>query len=420
MEYTTYLFACAARGEKAQPPRKEVDWNRIVSIAVEQSITYTVALAIKNGDLGCPNDIKNRLTSSLRGAAIKNSIRTEGILTLVDKMNKAGIKTAIIKGIDAARFYANPECRVSSDADLLISPDDEDRTSDFLREYGFKMKERGSKSHHAEGDHPTLGMVELHVSLVPEIYHKTVFSEWPLNDSALDRSIETELDGKRYYSLEPTDNLLFLTQHMLKHLIFNGISLRMIMDNALFAKHNLAKIDRAAYEAALKSSRHYYTMQLLFGAMVLYGGFSEDDFPIEPKLDREIIEEIFTDLEKSGWQGFNEGYGGGERVEAWTYYVYKTGRDSGDKAQVREIERYSTSSNFRLLFPSMKTMQRKYPKLTQHPQLYPYYWTHRFFTKGMTRFFGGNLPLAHTNKAERDLPPAAKDKIKLFKKLKIM
>lgn len=174
MEYTAYLYACGACGKPAEPPKQAVDWEHIVKLAIEQSITYTVAMAIKKTELGCPDDIKNRLISSLRGAAIKNSVKTDGILDLVEKMEDEGIRVVILKGIDVARCYQNPECRVSSDTDLLIAPEDEERAIAFLREQGFMMEERPADSNHGIGNHPTLGMVELHIKLLSVFYQNAV------------------------------------------------------------------------------------------------------------------------------------------------------------------------------------------------------------------------------------------------------
>ena len=420
MEYTMYLYSCSACGNKADAPKKKIDWNRVVQLSVEQSITYTVALAIKNNELGCPTELKNRLTSSLRGAAIKNSLKTEKILSLVDKMNSSGIKTAIIKGIDVSRFYANPECRVSSDTDLLISINDEDKAIKFLSENGFVISPRSENAHHAVGRHPSLGMVELHVMLFPDFTNKNIFENWNTNQSGLDISEKVFIGDNLYYSLEPTENLLFLTYHMIKHLVFNGISLRMMMDNALFSKHNLSRIDCNRYYSTLKKTKYLYTMQLIFGIMVKYAGFNEKDFPIEPKYDNEEIMAILDDLEDSGWQGFNKGKLGGERTLAYSYYMYKSSVNEHDKEKVSDTKKRFEVNYTQLVFPSKEHLQKRYPNLEKHPNLYPIYWTHRLFARGIPGFFEGKMLYFGVKKNALFLPADAKQKIKLFKKLKLL
>lgn len=417
MEYTAYLYACGACGKPAEPPKQAVDWEHIVKLAIEQSITYTVAMAIKKTELGCPDDIKNRLISSLRGAAIKNSVKTDGILDLVEKMEDEGIRVVILKGIDVARCYQNPECRVSSDTDLLIAPEDEEKAYHVLTDAGFQMEERPADSNHGIGNHPTLGMVELHVKLLSDFYQNAVIKDWQLDDRALQNRVMTDYRGKRYYAMEPTDNLLYLSHHMLKHLMYSGMSLRMMMDNALFSKQNLDKIDRDRYAESLQSTNYLHTMRIIFGAMVKYCGFERGDFPIEPLIDDELIDAVMTDLEEGGWQGQkNEA----ERVEAWYYYRYKIARDTNDSDQIHAIKREVRRDYRHALFPSGEQLAEKYPSMRERRWLYPFCWTHRFFTKGLNLFFNTRWQDKRSEDDVTKLSQGAKQKLELFKKLNLM
>lgn len=412
MEYAAYLFACGARGEKAKPPKQPVDWEKVVQIAVDQSITYTVAMAIKNNELGCPDSTRNRLIGSLRGAAVKNSIKIDGILDLVSKLEEEGIRVLIIKGIDVARWYANPECRVSSDTDLLIAPENEEKAYKVLTDFGFQMQERKKNSNHGIGYHPVLGTVELHVQLMQDSIKNSIVKDWDVDDRAMRMSEKQEYLGRTYYAMEPTDNLLFLTYHMLKHFIYNGMSLRMMMDNALFAKQHLQSIDRERYAESLKKTNYINIMRLLFGAMVKYCGFVTEDFPIEPLFDDEQIDLIMTDLEESGWQGLNNEK---ERVEAWLYYRLKNAKDTNDRDEIHEIKKEIRSDYYKSLFPSMKRMSEKYPSLKEHKWQYPFCWTHRFFTKGISLFFSFTWKDQRGETDENKLSDGAQRKLELFK-----
>lgn len=189
MEYAARLFSCGAQGIPAPAPERPVDWEKVVRIAVEQSVTYTVALAMKNNDLGCPPDIRERLTASQRGAAVKNYFKTRRILEIVGEMENSGVPVIIIKGIDAAAAYASPECRVSADTDLLVRPGDEEKALLLLRKRGFETDTR--KKHDADTmcSHPELGLLELHISLMVESH----MNEFP----GCDRLGES-LRGKRH------------------------------------------------------------------------------------------------------------------------------------------------------------------------------------------------------------------------------
>lgn len=414
MEYLAYLYACGSRGVQAQPPDYPVNWLRLFQIAAEQSIFHTVAVAVRQNELGCPDDIKRSTVPYLRRDGLKNVLTTDGILDLVGEMEARGIPVLIIKGIDVARCYANPECRISSDTDLLIRPQDEEKAYELLTESGFQMKKRREESNHGIGHHPTFGQVELHIKLLADFYQNVKIKDWQLDDRAMRFREKQEYLGKTYYAMEPTDNLLFLTHHMLKHFMYDGLGLRMMMDNTLYAIQHSEQIDRERYARSLLDTNFYHVMQVIFGAMVKYCGFCREDFPIEPSRDDEQIDLIMTDLEESGVQGLkNES----ERVEAWHYYRCKTMHDTNDREQLSAIKKDIRTEYGRSLFPTVEHLSIKYPRLRRHKWQYPFCWTHRFVTRGVKTFFFTNT------RAETDvtkLSEGGQKKAALFRSLGLM
>lgn len=417
MEYLMHLFSCGAQGTAAQPPQQPLDWEAVTKLAVEQSITYTASLPIKKYDLGCPDSIKARLTASVRGAALKNAIKTDGILQLVNAMEAEGIRVLIIKGIDVARFYRSPECRVSSDTDLLVQEQDEEKAFAFLEQYGFDMEKRKKGSNHAVGSHPVLGMVELHVKLIPDMFTQSLLSNWTVDDEAFSKCIKTEYLGKDYYALEATDSLLFLTYHMIKHFLYGGISLRMMMDNALFAKRNLDAIDKKRYEALLRETKYLYFMQTVFGIMVTYCGFSPTDFPIRPATDTAAMESLLSDLEQRGWQGGKTENAG---LDAWYYYRYRNAMLTEDEKELVDIKEETHRDYLHKLFPTMKWMQEMYPKLRTQRWRYPFYLIHRFFKKGRKILTGKRKLSTRQVKKEIELSESARKRVALFRELDMM
>ena len=418
MEYLIHLYTCGSKGICATPPNKTIDWEKLVSIAINQSITYTVAMAIKKSHTGCPSRIKYRLISSLRGAAIKNSIKTDRILELVNRMKNAGIDVIIIKGIDVARYYANPECRVSSDTDLLIKPEDEQKAIKFLKNEGFNVKLRIKTNNHSVGVHPELGMIELHVTLLPDFFKKEVLKKWDFEDNLFENKVEVLFYKLPYYSLNYTENLMFLTHHMIKHFMFNGISLRMIMDNALYSKNNIEKIDKQQYKNALKETRYYYVMQLLFGVAVKYFGFSKTDFPIEPIICNEDISMILDDLEEGGWQGKNNE---NERIDCWYVYGRKRTIEKKNKSKsINNLNKEFIVGSIATLFLPLENMQEKYPVLNKHQWLYVFCSFHRILVRGPKFLQKSKLISKHFFMDESDLSQAGKQRIEMFRKLKLM
>ena len=418
MEYLMYLFACGAKGKTASPPEKKVDWNKILDLAINQSITYTVAMAIKKSETGCPEELRNRFIAMLRGGAIKNAIKTEGILKLVNKMKDEGIDVIIIKGIDVSRYYANPECRISADTDLLIKPVDEKRAICFLKKEGFFITGRKATDYHSEATHPLLGMVELHIKLLPDIFNLEIFEEGQLEKSAFSEKKQVDYYELPFYGLSATNNIIFLTYHMMKHLMVSGISLGMIMDFSLYSKNNIDRIDKKIYKDMLKNTHYYHTMQLILGLSVKYFGFNENDFPIKPLIQDDEISLILSDLEDGGWQGLNEA---SKRYDFYKYYLRKRTLH-GDQKKKNNFFLGKEYFSFRVskVFLPMSEMKKSYPLLNQYAFLYFAFSLHRIVSKISVRFSMLILDKKKYNVNEAEFTELNDKRIEMFKKLEIM
>lgn len=419
MEYMTRLFVCGSLGTAAEPPSGPVDWEKIARLAVEQSVTYIVALAIKNSDTGCPAHIRERLTASQRGAAIKNLLKTERMLSIAEDMERAGIHTVILKGIDAARNYASPECRVSGDTDMLISPEDEQAALKILREHGFETEKRLKDDLHTTCSHPELGILELHISILTESNMREFHGSEKLNSRAMSGSIMTEYNGMPYRALGHTDNMLYLTYHMLKHFIYGGISLRMLMDNVLYSKNNYERIDRERYGRELTEARYSRVVRLLFGTAVRHLGVSPGDLPIEPITDEQGTLSIMDDLESGGWQGYITK--AGPSIWAWQYYRREKALKAGDPGMMDDLRRDGLFNLSIALFPGKNKMKIYYPILNKYMVLYPACWTHRLFKKGMpwlTR--GGMRKVVVPDGDETKLSDEARERLELYRRLELL
>ena len=62
-------------------------------------------------------------------------------------------------------------------------------------------------------------------------------------------------DGK-ITTLGPTDQLIFLTLHMIKHFISGGLSIRMMLDIELHFKVNKCAIDQTRYWNIMKRLKY--------------------------------------------------------------------------------------------------------------------------------------------------------------------
>ena len=416
MEYLISLTRCGACGETPQAPAKAVNWEKLLRLAYEQDVPYTAFLPVKKYGLGCPQALVAKTAAQLRGKAVENTVIADGILSLLERAEQEGIRLLVVKGYDAARFYKNPECRVSSDTDLLVEPANEQKALAFLRREGFEAEPRGD-SNHTVCYHPTLGVLEMHISLISKRFGTTIFSACKIDDTAFDAPCCVAFAGKSFYALESTNALLFLTFHLIKHFLFNGVSLKMLFDNALFAVSCKENIDKALYRETLAQSDYLYFMQVVFGVMMRYAGFNAADFPIEPLCNEADMTVFLEHMEADGAMGKkNEA----ATQEAWMFYNYRFAKESGNAYDMALVKKETRRDVGSAVFPSKNVLARRYPVLLRHAWLYPFCWLHRLFTRGFRFLFSDKKVSKRKVHDEAALSPEAKKRIDLFKQFEIM
>ncbi len=416
-EYVFHLFSCGARGLKPEPPRQNVDWEKIISLAGEQSVTYTVGVAIKKSDIGCPESIKTRLTSSVIGASLKNISKISGILEILKKAENRGIHTTVLKGISVAKYYKNPECRVSSDVDLLVSKKDEKAFLKMLSDEGFSVKPRTSENYHSVCTHPKFGMIEVHISLWENGIEDVIFKDCDIKNLPFS-DVQAEYGDLTYYELSTDTNLYFLTEHLLKHFVFGGVSIRMIMDNALFIKNNINNIDKEKYTELLKKTGYFYTMQVIYGFAAKYFGFSKEDFPFEISENEDDINMLADDLESGGWQGQNNEK---DRTEALYFYRNNyTLKESGKRRHIVSILLGNLRSLLHGIFLPADELQKKYPVLKKHKYLYVFCIIHRIFSRGYSVLKNKSFKNRELIFNEENLSTDALKRVEMFRKFGLM
>jgi len=415
-EYLIYLTRCGACGEVPAPPAREIDWRSLLRLAYEQEVSATVAKALKQGATGCPDVLLQAQVSQMRGVAVQNVRRAEGWLSLLKTAAQQGLDILVIKGYDVARFYHNPECRVANDLDLLVREQQEQETFRFLQAHGFEMEERKPDSNHAVGEHPLLGMAELHISLISERFCR-LFAGWNLNESAFENVQQIAFSGGSFQAMEATNSLLFLTFHLIKHFLYTGISLKMLWDIALFAENALQNIDTARYRQLLQNSRYDYFMRNVFGIMVRYGGFQKEDFPLEPAENTADIEALLQNVFESGAMGKNMA---ADEQSAWMFYYYdfaQSKHSREDLALINAAKREDVRSG---VFPSVAVLSRRYPVLLRRKWLYPFCWLHRLVTRGFAFVFSRKRLSRRKVKEKEELSPQAQEKIRLLQRFHIV
>ena len=415
MEYLTRLFACAARGGAVPEPKHTVNWDKLIKLAREQTVTLTVASALcKAQNSPCPAEVKAKLYGELIGTALKRKIQQENIFSLLEHMQSCGIQYTLLKGADVARYYAVPECRISADTDILISPNDEQKAYDFFKKEGFAVTPCEKGDSHAVCSSAKYGLIELHLRLWSDEIEKYVFHGKGIKTE----TCATVICNHTVNVLEPTYAAVYLTMHLVKHFVYSGINLRILMDTALYISNNTDSIDFDYYNKIANELKYNKIIACLFAIATEYLGIDKQSLPqMNVPVSREQIDLIMQDTEQGGFMGANE------TESRWYVYLnfINAKQMQAKPVPLRVITRMGLffKRTFRAVFPAVRQLSVRYPGIEAHKWRYPFYALHRLIFVMGKRLSSGKI--GENINAQYALPGSAEQKrLNLLKNIDII
>ena len=412
------LVGAAAQGKALQKLPDDLDWARIERLANEQAVQTLLGYALRlSPALDCPAELRESLVSQMRQEAFSNHAWKHSTLQLLAEMNAAGIPALLIKGYALADCYAAPDCRMSGDVDVLIDLKDEKRACAFMKAQGFCVEHRWTYGHHDVCRHPQLGCVELHVMLYDEIVEDVWFGRMDGREFVSESAIEVATQDGSYRTLGYTDHMIFLMLHLIKHFIMTGMSLRMMLDVALFFSHNAERIDSARFWKMMESLKYGTIAQSILWAMVRYCGIDATSIPGLCEVCPKQVGMILDDLENGGWLGKIDEKA---REEGWYEYNRRLLMKNRSKAQyLLFMLRWKLGVYLKALFPSRKTLAIRYPCVQKSALLIPLVWLHRLIFRGSRAVKKGALT-TYIITDEKKIGTSAQERVQMFKNLGMM
>ncbi|MCD7828384.1 MAG: nucleotidyltransferase family protein [Clostridiales bacterium] len=378
-EQFLYLLKKSVYGETV-PADYQFDAVRVFCLSEIHNVTPLIYSVCCSCD--CAKSFKSK-TVTYVGLQIQRNLR---FLRLYDSMCKSGLDPIILKGPVCASLYPQPDYRISSDFDVFVSPENENKTEKFLIKSGFDKTGNNYIS-------DELGLyIEIHTDLsegesVSGLKTSDIFSH------SLDN---TTLYGE-YKSLSYTDNMIYLIYHAFKHFIKSGFGVRQILDIAFFADKYKSDID---FERVFSSLA--FIKADIFAYNVFYAAEKCFDFRFSfmgSRYDKNIIffDDFISDVLSAGVFGSSSH----DRLHS-AQMVSSAVSVSG--------ERHISDT----LFPPYSTMKNKYKILKYLPVLLPVFWIWRIVVYCCKVIFGKN------NISPKKTVAIADERISLMKKMKII
>lgn len=315
------------------------------------------------------------MKQKVRCQVIAQTLRTGEFLTLNDRLQEAGIRPLVVKGVVCRNLYPKPDHRLSSDEDLLVPAGEFERCHRVLTEFGMATTEPAQNLESAfELPYRKEGSplyIELHKQLFApgsEAYgHMNRFFE-----RVHERAVTMDIQGHRVYTMDPTDHLFYLLCHALKHFLHSGFGIRQVCDISLFAN---AYGDRVDWLEILENCKAIRAEK--FAAAVFRIGSNHLVFDPEkaayPSVWAEIeVDELLmlTDLLSGGL------YGDSSMSRKHSSSI------TLDAVAAQKTGGKTKNAWISSVFPSAAKLEGRYSYLKKHPHLLPVAWFNRLWNYG--------------------------------------
>lgn len=361
------ILYCALSGVKAPDLHHFTpeQWDALINLSMEQKVLPMIY------DVIYTQLPATQLRSVVRQQVTMQTIKTDAFLQLYRAWTKADVAPIVVKGLVCRSLYPKPDHRPSSDEDVLVFPEQLTQAMTVLEEYGLSTDETDPEAYEFpyKGNQTPL-YIELHQSLFSP--KSQSYGHWnSLFSTAKDSSYYITYENVAVRTLPPTQHLLYMLCHALKHFVHSGFGIRQVCDMVLFANHYGSEID---WQLLLKQCADIHAEQFAaaifeIGRKYLTFDTMRSCYPTqwsEIKVDPEaLLEDLFC----SGIYG-----------TASTARVHSSNMTLDAMSVDRGVGR--KVSVLGSVFPAAHKISGRYPYLKKHPWLLPAAWTHRIFKYG--------------------------------------
>lgn len=351
---------------------EQADWEMILRLASEHAVLPIVYSVIwkQESFQKLPEQMQNACKQQIKRQVIVQTQLTSLFLEFYKLLIASDVTPLVMKGIICRSMYTQPDYRISGDEDLLIKKEEFHRLDVLLKDNQFQREEYENplEMHEITYIHPRNGLrLEVHLSLFPEESgsYGRLNREFP---QIFQRSIVQIIQNTEIHTMDPTQHMLYLLCHGLKHFLHSGFGIRQLCDMILFAEHYGDKIDWNEVIRRTKAQNMYVFWMNLFDIGEKYLGFSWKKAGLS-RPDEEILhsEEMLGDILDSGIYGKSSD----ERVHSANITL-----QASNQSQQKQLGLGAS------LFPGIDYMSRYYPYLEEKKWLLPFAWGQRLAAYG--------------------------------------
>ena len=305
------------------------------------------------------------------------ALKTGRFLSLYSSLANQGMAPLVMKGLICRELYPDPDSRFSADEDLLIRPDEAAAYREALIKAGLEpdLSEEKivSEPETTYTSDDKVLLLEVHRYAIPP--DSGAYGDYSaLFDIVFDRAVTATVSGVGVRTMAPTDHLLYLICHALKHFMHGGFGIRQVCDIGLYAKAYAGQIDWAELTERIDTIRARDFTAALFAIAEEFLGITMGGVPDELRQSRNDPEALLEDILDSGVYGsstMSRKHSANLTLRAAEAAGSERAGETGTGKPVRKRSRR------RVLFPPAQEMAKRYPYLEKRPWLLPAAWIQR-------------------------------------------
>ena len=378
MNATIELFLAvlrAALGRERLAIYREIpaeEWHglfRLAGIHKVLPLVYETVYALPS--LAKEPALLSAVKHQVRRQVIGQTMRTSEFLQLNDRLQAAGVKPLVVKGLICRDLYPRPDHRPSSDEDVLIPEAQFALCHRVLTTFGMATE---NQTNGYEVPYRKVGSplyIELHKHLFPP--ESDAYGD--MNRFFADvrqRAIAMQIQGRTVFTLGHTDHLFYLICHAFKHFLHSGFGIRQVCDIVLYANAHGKEVD---WLQVLKNCQAIHAEK--FAAALFRIGQNYLVFDPEtaayPPIWRQIrVDEVpmLKDLLMGGL------YGDASMSRKHSSNI------TLDAVAAQKKGRKAKNALVTSAFPPAAKLEGRYPYLKKHPYLLPVAWCSRLLQYG--------------------------------------
>ena len=338
--------------EEAPAPADNVDWEKLLELARIHSVIGIVGYMGKKFPI-CPDQRYSGGFRSLCMSTISLYARRHALaLEMAAQLEQAGIDHILMKGFILREYYPVPELRTFTDIDLVIRPEDRQKSHQLMLSLGFAVKDDWEPIYsYYRGEE----YYEIHTRMMEiDVSEKADYQGYFANAWAHARAVSAHS-----YRFTPEFHFLYMLTHIAKHIHGSGAGIRLYLDVAAFVRRHGGTLDWQWLRQELQSLQLCDFARVVLGAVERWFGIGN------PLSTAPVPEEILADFTDF-------------TLEAGVFgHHNRDGALAKMKHQQQDTSGSRTALLLRQIFPKAETIQSRYTYLQDKPWLLPAAWIHR-------------------------------------------